>query len=788
VRRRFPPGRCRSRAADDVATAVAAGGIGAPVRRVEDARFLTGTGQFVADLNLPNAAHAAVLRSPHAHALIRSIDTAAARTAPGVVLVLTGEDAKRDGLGGLPCRALPPGTKEYPPHPVLADGKVRHVGDRVAFIVAETLEQARDAAELIAVDYEPLPAVTMAVDALAPGAPKLWDQGNLCFALTRGDKEAVDRAFAAAAHVTRIACHNPRNSANAIEPRAALAAYDRFRRRTTIYATSQAPHRVREVIAAQILRVPESDVRVIAPDVGGGFGMKGAIYPEDALVAWAASKLDRPVKWVGDRSESLASDAHGRDQTDEAELALDATGRMLALRVAATVNLGAYLAYSAGVPAMITLHSWTTVYDLPLVHATVRAALTNTSPVAPYRGSGRPECTYVMERLADKAAREMGIDPVELRRRNMIRPGAMPYLTAGGQTYDCGEFERMLDRALELADRKGFAARKVESERHGRLRGIGVSVHVESSGLYNERMEIRVDSGGSVAVQAGTLATGQGHETMYAQMVAEWLDIPFASVRVFQGDTDRVLYGRGTFAERSALIGGGALKGAVGAVIAKGRRIAANMLEAAEADIEFAAGNFRVAGTDRAVPFAGVARFAHAPVGLPPELGLGLDGAATYDGPPAFPNGAMVCEVEIDRATGAITVARFIAVDDCGVVINPLMLDGQVHGSISQGIGQALLEEVRFDPESGQLLTGSFMDYGMPRADDLPMFEAHMVPVPTGTNPLGVKGGAEPGNIAAPPAVVNAVVDALAPFGVADVAMPATPERVWRLIAGMGAR
>jgi carbon-monoxide dehydrogenase large subunit len=764
-------------------------GIGASLRRVEDARFLTGTARYVDDIVLPNTAFAAVLRSPHAHARIAGIDTSKATNAPGVLLVLTGEDVKKAGIGGLPCRSFPPHsarqpTGALPTHPILAIGKVRHVGDRVALVVAETAAQAKDAAELVEVAYEPLPAVAMAAAALRAGTPKVWDEqpDNLCFEISQGDKDAVDRAFASAAHVTKMEFHYPRASANAIEPRSSLGVYDRFKKRYTLYTEAQAPHRVREILAADVLRVPETDLRVVSPDIGGGFGMKGATYPEEALVVWAAGMLDRPVKWTADRSESLMSDIHGRDQSDTAELALDKDGRMLALRTSVAINIGAYLAYSAGVPGMITLHSWTSVYDLPLVHATVRGAYTHTNPIGPYRGSGRPECTFLMERIADKAAREMGIDPVALKRKNLIPPSRMPYTTPGGQTYDCGDFESILDKTLALADVAGFAARRAESEKRGLTRGLGVSVHVESSGLYNERMEIRVDAGGSVAVHAGTLATGQGHETMYAQMASDFLGVAPERIRVFQGDTDRVLFGRGTFAERSALGGGSALRFAADAVIAKGKKLAAIMLEAADQDIEFAGGMFRVAGTDRAVPFGAVARFAHAPMGLPIELGIGLDGAGTFDGEIAFPNGAMVSEVEVDPATGAIRIDRFTCVDDCGVIVNPLMLDGQVHGSIAQGIGQVLTEEVLFDPDSGQLVTGSFMDYGMPRADDMPSFGCDFVVLPTRNNPLGVKGGAEPGNIAAPPCVVNAIVDALAPLGVTDIPMPATPERVWRAI------
>ena len=769
-------------------TSVRKNGVGDPVRRVEDARFLTGQGRYVDDIALPGMVHAYVVRSPHAHARIRRIDAAAAKAAPGVLAVLTAEDVARDGLGALPCRfipQLPPGAPSYfPAHPILATGKVRHVGDRVALVVADTLAQAKDAGELIDIDYDILPAAAALETTLAPDAPKVWDDAasNLSFELQRGDPAAVDRAFATAAHVTGMTIRYPRASANAIEPRVAVAVFDRFDQRYTLYSSSQSPYRLREIIAGAVLRIPETNLRVVCPDVGGAFGMKGTIYPEEALVVWAAGKLGRPVKWTADRSESLTSDMHGRDHLAEAELALGPDGKLLALRVVSTLNLGAYLGYAGGATPINVLTTWTHVYDLPLVHVTVRAAFTNTSVVGPYRGAGRPETTFVIERLIETAARAMKLDPIALRRRNLIPPSAMPYLTPGGHTYDCGEFERMLDEALALSDWTGFAVRRADSERRGMRRGIGLSMHCEFSGLQAERMEIRVDSNGSLAVHVGTMATGQGHETMYAQMVSDWIGVPFAHVRMFQGDTDRVLYGRGSFAERTTIAGGSALKGAADEVIRKGKRIAAWMLEASEADIEFAQGTFRVAGTDRSATFKEVAHKAYAGHGLPAEFGVGLDGAGVYAGPPAYPNGCIICEVEIDPATGAVALERVSAVDDSGVIINPLMLEGQLHGSLAQGIGGALLEDAAYDPETGQLLAGSFMDYGMPRADDLPSIDSGVGIVPAKTNPLGVKGGSEAGNMAAPPALVNAIIDALAPLGVKDIAMPATPARVWRAI------
>ena len=774
--------------AQDAPTNQSKTGIGQPVRRVEDTRFLAGAGRYVDDLKLPNMAHAYVVRSPHAHARIRRIDTAAARSAPGVLAVLSAADVAQDGLGGLPCKFLPPasgGAIAYiPSHPILATDKVRHVGDRVVLVVAETLAEAKDAGELIDIVYEALPAAAALETALSPGAPKVWDEapGNLCFQLERGDRAAVDRAFAIAAHVARLTIRHPRASANPIEPRVAIGVCEGFDRRYTLYSSSQSPYRLREVIANSVLHIPESDLRVVCPDIGGSFGMKGTIYPEEALVVWAAGKLGRPVKWIADRSESLATDMHGRDQIAQAELALGPDGRMLALRVISTLNLGAYLGYAGGATALNVLTTLTSAYDLPLVHSVVRAAFTNTSTIGPYRGAGRPENTFLLERLIETASRAMKIDGVEIRRRNLIPPAAMPYRTAGGHLYDCGEFERMLDDALALADWGGFPARRSASAARGALRGIGLAMHCEFSGMQSERMEIRVDSNGSLAIHVGTMGTGQGHETMYAQMISDWFGANLAHVRVFQGDTDRVLYGRGSFAERSALAGGSALKGAADEVIRKAKRIAAAILEAADSDIDFADGIFRVTGTDRTTTFKDVAQRAYAGHGLASELGLGLDGAGVYSGPQAYPNGCIICEVEIDPATGAIALEKVSAVDDSGVIINPMLLDGQLHGSLAQGLGGALMEDVVYDRESGQLLAGSFMDYAMPRADDLPAIDSGVGVVPAKTNPLGVKGGSEAGNMAGPPAVVNAIIDALAPLGVLDIQIPATAERVWTAI------
>lgn len=756
--------------------------IGEPALRTEDLRFLTGRGQFVDDIHIPDIAYGYVLRSPHAHARIRKIDTGAALRAPGVLLALTAADIARDQLGELQCRFFPAVPAFRPTHPILASKKVRHVGDRVAFVVAETLNQAKDAAELIDIDYEILPAAVRPEDALREGAPRVWDEAesNLCFRLENGDRAEVDAAFAKAAHISKLEMHYPRASANPIEPRATIGLFDRYLDRYTLHAPSQAPFRARDIIAGHVLRIPEANLRVVAPDIGGGFGMKGTVYPEDALVLLAASKINRPVKWTADRSESFLSDMHGRDLVATGQMALAEDGKILALRVEFVVNLGAYLGYAAGAPAMIATTTLSSVYDLPLVHASARAVFTNTALLGPYRGSGRPEATYLTERLIDKAAREMQIDPVAIRRRNLITAAAMPYRTPGGHTYDTGDFALMLDMALEGADWDDFPARRAHSEKQGRRRGIGIGMHCEFSGLQSERMEMRVDQNGSITVLVGTMATGQGHETMFAQMVSDWLRVPFAHVRVLQGDTDRVLFGRGTYAERSATVGGSALKVATNEVIRKGKQLAALMLDAAESDVEFDGGLFRIRGTNRSVSFRDVAQKAYAGFGLPAELGLGLEGVGVSEGTPSYPNGCIVCEVELDPETGAIALERMSVADDVGVIINPLMLDGQLLGSIAQGVGQILSEEIIYDPDNGQLLSGSFMDYGMPRAEDIPPVNSRFAAIPAKTNPLGVKGGSEAGNIAAPPAIVNAIVDALYGIGVVDLALPIRSEHVWR--------
>jgi aerobic carbon-monoxide dehydrogenase large subunit len=761
-------------------------GIGARVLRREDRRFLTGQGCFTDDVNLPGTAWLCVVRSPHAHARIVSVDAAKARGADGVLALLTGADAIKDDLGGLPCHAFPqpaPGSQHYRPvQTILATDKVRHVGDRVAVVVAETLAQAKNASELVAVDYEPLPAVTLA-DATKGDAPRVWDDSasNVSFSIERGNRAAVDEQFRKAAHVTALTLAYPRASANAIEPRSAIAYGDPASGRLMLCTSTQTPYQVRQTLA-DVLRIPEAMLRVIALDVGGAFGTKSQVYPEEILVVWAAAKLKRPVKWTGERAECISCDTHGRHQIAKSAIAFDSDGRVLGFRTSVDVDLGAYLGNSAGVPPLNAAVSYPGTYDIPHIHAVSRGVFTNTCTTGPYRGSGKPEATFVIERLLDKAAREMKIDPVAMRRRNLIRPAAMPYKTSGGNVYDCGDFEKVLDTSLQLADWDGFAARRSESKRRGRRRGIGLAMHCQRAGSQSERMEIRVAPDGSVFIYPGTLSTGQGHETMFAQMACEWLGVSLDDVRVKQGDTDSALFGRGTFAQRSTSTGGSALKLAADEVVHRGKRLSAWILEAAEGDVEFQGGVFRVKGTDRQMTFREVAKASYNGLGLPQEIGIGLGGVGTHPGPNNFPNGCIICELEVDPETGSVEVLRLSAVDDVGVIVNPLTLEGQLHGSIAQGLGEALLEQIVYSPDSGQLITGSFMDYGMPRAEHIPEVSAEYALVPTGTNLLGTKGGSEAGNVGAPAAIINAIIDALSGWGIDDVALPATSERVWSAI------
>jgi carbon-monoxide dehydrogenase large subunit len=762
-------------------------GIGQPVTRKEDARFLTGHGRYVADIDFPRQAYAVFVVSPHAHARIRAIDTAAAEALPGVDAVLTGEDWAADGLGTLDPEAMPEdmgGPKGVrTKRPPLAQGRARYVGERVAVVVAASEAVARDAAELVAVDYEELPAVVSVAQALRPGAPLVHDEAadNTSFTMRLGNADAADAAFARAHHVARLSLYNNRVTAVTMEPRGCLADYDPGTRRWTLYTSTQNVHGVRQTLAHHILHVPESRIRVVARDVGGGFGMKGNVYPEEAIVAWAARRVGRPVKWIPTRSEALLGDYAGRDQRVAAELALDADGRFLALRWTGSHNVGAYIEGAGAIPIIFSLKLAPTVYDIPAVSVTSSLVFTNTAPTVPYRGAGRPEAVYIMERLVDRASREMQIDPAELRKRNLIRPDAYPLETRTGWTYDTGNYAAALAKCQALADWEGYAARLAESKAAGKCRGHSITYYVDNTGVFNERMEMRFDPSGELTILAGTLSHGQGHETTYAQMAADWLGVPEDKIHLEQADTDTVAIGRGTYASRSMMVGGSALRGAADEVVERGKRFAAHFLEADTADIAFADGAFTIAGTDRSMPIAQVAQMSFMPVGLPSELGMGLQGAGAFNSDlPSFPNGCHICEVEVDPETGAATIERYTVIDDCGTVINPLLAKGQIMGGVAQGAGQALLEDVIYDADNGQLLTGTLMDYGIPRADTLPAVNIDFSPVPSTTNPLGAKGVGEGGTVASTPTVVNAILDALAPFGVSDIPMPATPERIWR--------
>ena len=764
-------------------------GIGQPVTRKEDARFLTGRGRYVADLDFARQAHAVFIYSPHAHARIRAIEKATAEQSPGVFAVLTGEDWRADGLGTLDPEVMAEdmgGPKGYrTKRPPLAIDRVRHVGERVAVVIAGTEAQARDAAELVSVDYDVLPAVVHAEDAIGPEAPRLHEgaANNTSFTMRMGNVDAIDAAFARAHHITRLSLYNNRITAVTLEPRGCIAEYDTGTRRYTLYSSTQNVHGVRHILAHQILHVPESRIRVVARDVGGGFGMKGNVHAEEAVVTWAARRVGRPVKWISSRAEALLGDAQGRDQNVSAELTLDADGGFLGLRWTGSHNVGAYIEGAGCIPILLSLQLAPNAYDIPAVAVTSSLVFTNTAPTVPYRGAGRPEAVYIIERLVDQAAREMRIDPDELRKRNLIRPDAFPYQTRTGWTYDTGDYAAALAKCQALADWQGYAARRARSEAAGRRRGRGIVYYVENTGIFNERMELRFDPSGELTIVAGTLSHGQGHETSYAQMVADWLGVPEDKIHLAQADTDEVAIGRGTYASRSMIMGGSALRAAADEIIERGKRFAAHFMEADAADIAFADGSFTIAGTDRSMPILQVARMSFIPLGLPSELGVGLQGAGAFSpGLPSFANGCHICEVEVDPETGEVALDRYTVVDDIGTVINPLLATGQIQGGAAQGVGQALIEDIVYGRDNGQLLTGSLLDYGIPRADMLPAIAVEFSPVPSTTNPLGVKGVGEGGTIAATPTVINAILDALAPLGVLDIPMPATPERIWRAI------
>jgi carbon-monoxide dehydrogenase large subunit len=765
-------------------------GIGQPVARKEDPRFLTGRGCYVADIDLVRQAHAVFVYSPHAHARIRRIDKAAAEQVPGVYAVLTGEEWAADGLGTLDPELMPEdlgGPKGYRTKlPPLAQGRVRHVGQRVAIVIAAAEALARDAAELVSVDYEVLPATVTIEDAVRTGAPLLHDgaANNTSFTMLAGDRDAADAAFAKAHHVTTLSLRNNRVTAVTMEPRGCICDYDPGTRRWTLFTSTQGVHGIRHTLAHQILHVPESRIRVVARDVGGGFGMKGNIYPEEAVIVWAARRVGRPIKWIPSRSEAFLGDNDGRDQEVKAELALDAEGKFLALRWTGANNIGAYIQGVGALLIVASLQLASTVYDIPAVAVTGRLVFTNTAPTGPYRGAGRPEPVYFMERLVDRAARELRMDPAELRKKNLIPADAYPYATRTGWTYDSGNYAAALAKCQRLADWDGYAARRAENAAAGRYRGRGITYYVNNTGFFNERMELRFDPSGELTILAGTLSTGQGHETTYAQMVADWLGVSEDKINFKQADTDEIAIGRGTGASRSMMIGGSALRAAADEVIARGKRLAAHFMEAGAADIAFADGAFTIAGTDRSMPIEQVAQMSFIPFRLPSALGVGLQGAGAFNSDvPSFANGCHICEVEIDPETGVVELVRYTVVDDIGTVINPLLAKGQICGGVGQGAGQALLEDVVYDTR-GQLLTGTLLEYGIPRAETLPLITIDFSPVPSPTNPLGVKGLGEDPAVASPPTVMNAILDALAPLGVIDVPMPATPERVWRALRG----
>jgi aerobic carbon-monoxide dehydrogenase large subunit len=778
-------------------------GIGASLRRKEDARFLTGKGRYTDDINRPGQCYAYIVRSPEAHATIASLNVTEAEAASGVLAVFTGDDIAADEIGGLPCgwqiHSKDGSPMVEPPHPVLARGRVRHVGDPVAVVIAESRAQARAAAGLVDVDYEPLPALGNLTQARAEGAPLVWDDapGNLCYDWELGDSAATQDAIAGAAHVVRLDLKNSRLIPNAIEPRAAIGEYDPNADSHTLYTTSQNPHVIRLLMGAFVMGIPEHKLRVVAPDVGGGFGSKIFHYAEEVLMTWAAKKVGRPVKWTAERSESFMSDAHGRDHVTTAELALDADGTFLALRVHTDANLGAYLStFGPAVPTWLHATLFSGCYTTPAIHATVKGVFTNTVPVDAYRGAGRPEAAFMLERMVDKAARTLGMDRVEIRRKNFIQPDQFPYQTPVALEYDVGDYEGTLDKALEMSDWAGFGARRAEAASAGKLRGIGLSTFVEACGIAPSAVAgalgaraglfevgtVRVHPTGSVTVFTGTHSHGQGHETTFAQIVSDRLGIPADQVDVVHGDTATVPFGMGTYGSRSLAVGGSAIYNAIDKIIDKASKIAAHLMEASVDDVTFDAGTFTVAGTDKTIGLGDVALTAYVPHNYPEGLEPGLDETAFYDPKNfTFPAGAHVVEVEIDPDTGVVELVNVCCVDDVGTIVNPMIVEGQMHGGLAQGIGQALLEECIYD-EDGQLVTGSYLNYTMPRAADLPFFKTgHHITACT-HNPLGAKGVGEVGSIGVPPAVINAVVDALSDYGIDHMNMPATPEKVWRVI------
>jgi carbon-monoxide dehydrogenase large subunit len=768
-------------------------GVGQRVARVEDNRLLRGQGHYTDDATPAGTAYLALVRSPHAHAEIDQVDVRAARAATGVHAVYTVADLDAAGIHDIPCLAGIPGRDGKRPvtpgHPVLARGRVRHVGDPVAAIVAETPQAAADAAELVDVAFRELDPVVDTEGALSPDAPRLYADApnNVCLDWDTGDSDAADAAFRSAAHVTRVKLVNNRVVVNSMEPRAALADYDADTGTWTLTTGTQGVFSIRDQLAQHIFNVEPARIRVMTPDVGGGFGMKLFVYAEQVLVMHAARELGRPVKWMASRGESFQTDSQGRDHVTEAELAVDQTGRISGLRVNTTANLGAYLSnFAPFVATQAGARMLPGVYKIPAFYARTRCVFTNTVPVDAYRGAGRPEASYVIERLMDATARDLGMSPSAFRERNYIMPADMPYTTITGLTYDSGDFARLQDTALRYAGNDDLEARKAAARRRGKLLGLGQASYIECcAGIGAEAARFALREDGGVTLDVGTQSNGQGHATAYAQLVADQLGLAPGDVDVRQGDTARLPFGGGTGGSRSLVMGGGATDAVTEKAVTRMKELAGFLLEASPSDIEVHDGSLAIAGTDRRVSFAELAA-ARDRSDLPDGLQGGIDETATYEAPPlTFPNGCHVCEVEIDEATGVPEITRYVVVDDCGTIMNPYLLRGQIHGGTVQGIGQALFEHTVYEPESGQLLTASFQDYTMPRAADLPDFEVHFVEdIPCTTNPMGIKGAGEAGCIGAPPAVINALIDALAPYGVRHIDMPATSERVWQCLHG----
>ncbi len=773
-------------------------GIGKSVPRKEDGRFITGKGRYTDDIKQVGQSHAYFVRSPHAHADVVSIDVEEALSAPGVIAVLTGADVTADGLGGLPCgwmiHSKDGSEMKQPHHPVLADNRVHYLGEPVAMVIADTALEAKNAAELVVVDWAEKQAVVSVSEAQA--APAIYDgiPQNTCYEWALGDSDAVAKAMEKAAHVTRIELTNNRLIPNAMEPRAALAEYNAGSDELTLHTTSQNPHLARLILTAFVQIAPEHKLRVIAPDVGGGFGSKIFVYSEETALAWAAKKLGLTIKWTAERSEAFLADAHGRDHVTTAELAMDESGQFLAFKVKTTANMGAYLStFASSVPTYLYGTLLAGQYRTPAIYVEVDSVFTNTAPVDAYRGAGRPEATYLVERIVTKAAIELGKDPAELRRQNFIRTDEFPYETPVALTYDIGDYEASLDKALELSDYEGFAARKASAAARGKLRGIGLSCYIEACGLAPSQVagalgagvglwesgEVRVNPTGSVSVLTGSHSHGQGHETTFAQLVADKLGVPIDDVDVVHGDTGKLDFGLGTYGSRSLAVGGSALVNAADKVIEKGRKVAAHLLRTDPDNIEFEAPVYRMKNSNESKTFQEIAFAAYVNHDYPDDLEPGLAEKAFYDpGNFTYPAGTHICEVEIDPDTGVTKIVQFVAVDDFGNLINPMIVEGQVHGGIAQGVGQALLEQAVYD-DAGQLITGSYMDYCMPRADDLPNFTVGMTCTPCTHNPIGAKGCGEAGAIGSPPAIINAVLDAI---GETDMDMPATPERVWSML------